>query len=128
MNRPDRLGLESATGGLCIALGALGAERVLRMLTGRSLHQREFLVRGEGRVLRCNVAAVPGWHLDGSEATVHLTLEAAEQLRRVLRPLVGEYSVPGLPEVIFVIEESVIRDQARGEIERRGKAQTWSND
>lgn len=120
----DRLGLESADGVLRITLGALGAERVLRMLTGRSLHNREFLVRGEGQVLRCDVAGAPGWHLDGSEATVHLTRDAAVRLRSALRPLVGEYSVPELPDLILIVEETVIRDETGREIGRIGHPHT----
>lgn len=116
----DRLGLESTDSGFRVALGALGAERVLRMLTGRSMHKREFFISGDGQVLRCNIAAEPGWHLDGSEATVHLTVRAAEQLRGVLRPVVGEYSVPELPGITFVVEETLIRDQAGRVVERRG--------
>ncbi len=109
-----------ADGVLRITLGALGAERVLRMLTGGSLHKREFLVRGEGPVVRCNVASAPGSHLDGSEATVHLTLDTG-----------GAHSVPwwgctrsrSYP-VLFAVDETVIRDQAGREIDRRGQAHT----
>jgi suppressor of fused len=116
----DRLGLESSNHGLKVELGALAAERLLRMLRGRSLHGREFFVSGEGRVLRCNVASDSGWHVDGAEATVHLTVEAADAFVRTFRPEVGEYVVPGLPEVSFLVEETLIRDQAGRVIERRG--------
>jgi hypothetical protein len=117
-----RLGRETAYRILRISLGALGAERALRMLSGRSLHDREFIVQGEGHVLRCNVSTTPGWHQDGPEATIHLTHDAAGRLLSALRPLVGEYSVPDLPGLIFVVEESVIRDEGGREIERRGRA------
>ncbi len=92
-----------------IRLGAGHVENLLQSLSLRLPFGRELLLRGPEHAVvftSGKPAAAPG---DGH---LRVTLDAAalDALRATLRPVVGQYQARGLPDVVWNVEPTHIRD------------------
>lgn len=97
-----------------LRIGALQAAGVAETLPGRLAHGRDLLLQGDDSM----VLLVPA---DGGDLTVHdagdgnamlgIPASALDALVETLRPEAGVRAVPGLPELVIEVVQTVIRDQ-----------------
>jgi hypothetical protein len=89
-----------------IALDATAVPNLLRLLRGRTLHGRPFLlVRGEEQVLEVTLGERLQWRTDPVEPvlTLEAPLELAEGLLETVRPQPGTYVHPTAPQLTIVV-------------------------
>ena len=100
-----------------LTLGANNTEPVARLVRGRTLHGRTFLLHGPARsvVIRPadTAAAAAGVEVDDDNPdalVVRLTPDLARQLIAKLQPKRGPLAVDGLPKLAVMIQPTHIRD------------------
>ena len=112
----DRLAWQAEGPWLLITLGALGVGRLHRMIEGRLPFGRGLLLQGPESVVTMQPAEELAWH-DAGESAVHIDVPAsiASQIVAAVQPIAGTYDVGD--RLRFVVERTVITDQAGKEIE-----------
>jgi suppressor of fused-like protein len=109
--------------GVRVTVGALVVERFGLLLTRRCALGREAYLRGPEMAVQIVPGATFGFHPIADDPSIlHLELppDGARALAASLRPVVGEYSAPGLPGLVIAVEQTIIRDQQGNETSRVG--------
>jgi suppressor of fused len=115
----DRLAWLADGPRLVITLGALGIDRLHRMIEGRLPFGRGLSIQGPETLVAMHPADEVGWH-DAGDGAVHIDLPAAvaNQIVAAVRPIAGAYDVGD--RLRFVVERTVITDQSGKGIETVG--------
>jgi suppressor of fused len=107
---------EPAPPGVQLILGASAVPDQM-MLRGRLPYGRDFSLWGNGRTVRFETAACPGWEEDGKRLIVRIPTALLEAVLAGLEPRRGLYRWPEFPAFRIEIQPSEIRD-GQGNIER----------
>jgi len=92
-----------------VTLGALVVDPVTLVLRGRIPFDREFVLAHEAGNLRFE-PGTPGARMVGNDVVVTLDAPTTETLCDVLQAQRGEYTVDGLPGVVFRVHPTYVKD------------------
>ncbi|PSJ42094.1 suppressor of fused domain protein [Allosphingosinicella deserti] len=95
-----------------IRMGAGHVEELLESLSLRLPFGRELFLASSGEAITFAPGEPMALTEENGQLRVTLTPAALDALRATLRPVVGEYRVPGLPGVVWEVEQTNIRDAA----------------
>ena len=93
-----------------LTLGAANTEPIARLIRGRTMHGRPFMLHGPQRSVVLLPADQPGVEQDGEDALViRLTPTVAAELIAKLQPKRGPVKIDGLPTLAIMIQPTQIR-------------------
>jgi hypothetical protein len=102
---------------LTLYLGANGIVDLREFIPGRVPLGRYLAVVAGNSIVRFEPTAHPSWYVRGDTLVLRLSPRGAITLATSLRPKVGVYKVPDLPDARIIIEQSEIRDELGNVVE-----------
>ncbi len=100
-----------AAKGLAVTLGANAVRDVISVLPARVPFGRELMIATRESQLMFVAREAAAWSVIEENLVIALAPDDAHELARVLAPKAGQYRITALPDVVFHVEKSPIKDR-----------------
>jgi hypothetical protein len=94
-----------------VSLPAIAADAIRRLLAGRILHDKPFMLFSKKTIVAFAPAATPSCRSEKTSLIIGLTAAAVEELVLHMLPKQSEFTLQHLPKVKFRINRTEIRDK-----------------